>query len=267
MTDRLLTSTEAAAWLGASPTSVKRWADAGLIECVRTVGNHRRFTLDSLERFAQSQGGVTSTTGVSDWLTILLERNVDAVHGQLLLERSTAQSWAEVCDRLGPVLAQVGDAWASGALRIVDEHLATERLSRGLARVVDALPVTPNGPSAMLMTAAGDEHTLGLALAEVVFREAGWQTLWSGRSTPLDDLEDVLVSRRIDALAVSASSYSSREESLAAQLEVLERACDEAGCALILGGHGAWPDRATDARRVSSFRQLARVAQELAEEI
>lgn len=267
MTDRLLTSTEAAAWLGASPTSVKRWADAGLIECVRTVGNHRRFTLDSLERFAQSQGGSASTTGVTEWLTILLEKNIDAVHGQLLLERSTAQSWAEVCDRLGPVLTQVGDSWASGAIRIVDEHLASERLARGLARVVDTLPVSPNGPTAMLMTAAGDEHTLGLALAEVVLREAGWRTLWSGRATPLDELDEVLSGRHVDALAVSASSYSSREAPLAEQLDVLERACHEAGCALILGGSGAWPDRATDARRVNGFRQLARLADEIAEDL
>lgn len=263
MTDRLLTSTEAAAWLGASPTSIKRWADAGLIECVRTVGNHRRFTLDSLERFAQAQGGSASTTGVGEWLTVLLERNVDAVHGQLLLERSTAQSWAEVCDRLGPVLAEIGDSWAAGAIRVVDEHLASERLSRGLARVVDTLPVAPTGPTAMLMTAEGDEHTLGLALAEVVFREAGWRTLWSGRSTPLADLEEVLRARQVDALAVSASAWSAREDDLGAQLDALERACHDAGSALILGGSGAWPDRASDARRVTSFRQLARVVEEL----
>lgn len=263
VTDRLLTSREAAAWLGASPTSVKRWADAGLLECVRTVGNHRRFTRDSLERFAKSQGG-TSVAASGEWLALLLGRNVDAVHGQLLIERSSAASWAEVCDRLGAVLAELGEAWAAGAIRVVDEHLASERLARALARVVDSLPVAPAAPSAMLMTAEGDEHTLGLALAEVVWREAGWRTLWSGRGTPLAELDEVLRALQVNALAVSASTWSSREADLARQLGALERACARAGCALLLGGRGAWPDRASDARRVASFRQLADVALELA---
>ncbi len=266
MTDRLLTSREAAAWLGASPTSVKRWADAGLLECVRTVGNHRRFTPDSLERFAKSQGGSASVAASGEWLALLLERNVEAVHGQLLLERSSAASWAEVCDRLGAVLVELGEAWAAGAIRVIDEHLASERLARGLARVVDSLPVAPTAPSAMLMTAEGDEHTLGLALSELVWREAGWRTLWSGRATPLAELDEVLRALHVDALAVSASTWSSREDDLTRQLGALERACARAGCALLLGGGGAWPDRATDARRVASFRQLARVAHELAAE-
>ncbi|MBX3274140.1 MAG: helix-turn-helix domain-containing protein [Sandaracinaceae bacterium] len=266
MNHRLLTSTEAAEWLKASPTSVKRWADAGLIECVRTVGNHRRFTLESLERFAQTHGATSTDASVGEWLTVLLERNVDAVHGQLLLERSTAPSWAEVCDRLAPVLAEVGEAWAAGRIRVVDEHLASERLARGLARVVDALPVAPRAPVAMLMTVEGDEHTLGLALAEVVLREAGWQTLWSGRATPLDELAATLASRRVDALAVSASSFSCDEAALEPQLRALEAACETAGCALVLGGNGAWPDRATTGRRVTTFRQLGRVVQEILDE-
>jgi len=36
---------------------------------------------------------------------------------------------------------------------------------------------------------------------------------------------------------------------------------------LVLGGQGSWPDRASEARRVSTFRQLARVAREVDEEL
>lgn len=267
MSDRLLTSTEAASWLGASPTSVKRWADAGLIECVRTVGNHRRFTLEALERFSQGRGGPATQTEVGDWLTVLLERNVDAVHGQLLLERSNTSSWAEVCDRLGPVLQEIGERWASGNLQVVDEHLASERLRRALARVVDSFPVSPNAPSAMLMTARGEDHTLGLSMAEVTLREAGWATLWTGRRTPIEELAGTLRQREIELLGVSASSYSTDEAHLAEQMTLLEEACEDAGTALVLGGSGAWPDRASEARRVTTFRQLSRVATEVSEEL
>jgi len=267
VTDRLLTSTEAAAWLGASPTSVKRWADAGLIECVRTVGNHRRFTIDALERFSQGRGGPATQTAVGDWLTVLLERNVDAVHGQLLLERSNTSSWAEVCDRLGPVLVEIGEKWASGDLQVLDEHLASERLRRALARVVDSFPVSPSAPSAMLMTVEGEDHTLGLSMAEVTLREAGFGTLWTGRRTPLDELASTMRQRGVALLGVSASSFSTDEEHLSQQMTLLEEICERAGSVLVLGGSGAWPDRASEARRVMSFRQLARVAQEIDEEL
>lgn len=261
MTDRLLTSTEAAAWLGASPTSVKRWADAGELECVRTVGKHRRFTLESLERFSAQRGGPSVATSVSEWLPLVLERNVDAVHGQLLLERSRSESWADVCDRLAPVLTEIGEAWAAGSLRVIDEHLATERIARALARVVDSIAVAATGPTAMLMTVDGDDHTLGLGLAEVALREAGWRTLWSGRSTPMPEVQEILVQRDISLLAVSASSYSGDEAHMAEQMEALESAAEAAGATLVLGGAGAWPSSAP--RRLRSFRDLGQVAREL----
>ena len=68
------------------------------------------------------------------------------------------------------------------------------------------------------------------------------------------------------ACFLSASSFSTDEEHLATQMSLLEAACAAARSTLILGGSGAWPDRASDARRVTSFRQLLRVAQELAED-
>jgi excisionase family DNA binding protein len=40
MTDELLSSTEAAALLGVSPSSVKRWADEGALACVKTRGSY-----------------------------------------------------------------------------------------------------------------------------------------------------------------------------------------------------------------------------------
>ena len=45
----------------------------------------------------------------------------------------------------------------------------------------DALPVGERGPVCLLACAEGDDHTLGLSLAELCLREAGWATLWAGR--------------------------------------------------------------------------------------
>lgn len=43
--DRLLTPAEAAARFGVNPKTVTRWADAGKLPVVRTLGGHRRYRL------------------------------------------------------------------------------------------------------------------------------------------------------------------------------------------------------------------------------
>jgi excisionase family DNA binding protein len=42
---------EAAAYLGVSIESIRRWTDEDQMECLRSPGNHRRFTREMLERF------------------------------------------------------------------------------------------------------------------------------------------------------------------------------------------------------------------------
>jgi methanogenic corrinoid protein MtbC1 len=55
------------------------------------------------------------------------------------------------------------------------------------------------------MTAAGDDHTLGLSLAELCLREAGWATRWVGRRAPIDQAVDYIGEGHARLVAVSAS--------------------------------------------------------------
>jgi excisionase family DNA binding protein len=49
----LLTPGEVAKLLRVDPKTVTRWARAGLIECIKTPGGHRRFPRVAVERFAR----------------------------------------------------------------------------------------------------------------------------------------------------------------------------------------------------------------------
>ena len=62
--------------------------------------------------------------------------------------------------------------------------MASERLARGLSRCAEALPAGDDAPIALLAAPEGEDHTLGLSLAELVLREAGVATRWTGRQTP-----------------------------------------------------------------------------------
>ena len=50
-----LSVTQAAALLGVSVGTVRRWADDGALQSRRTPGGQRRFSASDLERFAERQ--------------------------------------------------------------------------------------------------------------------------------------------------------------------------------------------------------------------
>ena len=53
MSEELLSTREVSELLGVGTTSIKRWADEGELECVRTPGGHRRFPLRSVVKIRQ----------------------------------------------------------------------------------------------------------------------------------------------------------------------------------------------------------------------
>jgi len=55
---RSLTTQAAAKYLNVGTTSIKRWADEGLLPCEKTAGGHRRFNIAALDRFRTREAGV-----------------------------------------------------------------------------------------------------------------------------------------------------------------------------------------------------------------
>jgi excisionase family DNA binding protein len=240
--DDLVAMHEVARLAGVGPTAVKRWTDDGLLRCVRTAGGHRRFRRDDVDAFLRARGGAVAAPA-EPWVGALLAPgDPRALEAFLLAERARTGAWHRVATRAGEALEALGELWRSGVVTVVEEHLASERLARALARVGEAIPLASDAPRALLACAEEDEHTLGLALVEIVLREAGWATSWVGRRTPIAELRPALASG-VRMLAVSASQASSNALDLRRQAVALGRLCRTAGVALVLGGNGAWPDR------------------------
>jgi excisionase family DNA binding protein len=251
--DEFMTTQEVAHLAGVGATAVKRWTDAGLLACVRTAGLHRRFARSEVERFLGAHPAASEPAGREPWVEALLEGGDSrALEALLLSERARAGAWHRVATLAGKALAEVGRLWSTGAVNVFEEHQASERLSRALARIADGLPLDPEAPRALLTCAEGDDHTLGLSLTELVLREAGWVSIWAGRRTPLAELGPALSRSRARLLAVSASEASSDAATLRAQAEALGRAARAAGAALVLGGNGAWVHRLRDVSPVGN---------------
>lgn len=254
----LLSPAEACALAGIGPTTLKRWADAGVLAHVKTAGGHRRFPRAEIERFLSSQTriGREEPAETNPWIEKLLRGPSHEVEAELLFARSRLGSWHEVAQELGGVLKEVGERWRRDELTILDEHILSERLSRGLARIGEALPSRPGAPRALLACLEGDEHTLGLALVELCLRELGWTTLWAGSRTPLLELRKITSTLQVEMIALSASATSSDPLRLREACEALERDCARHGVALALGGDGSWPESPRSARRFHEFQSF-----------
>lgn len=50
----VFTSSQAARYLGVSLATIRRWADAGHLDCYRTPGAQRRFSREQLDNFVGS---------------------------------------------------------------------------------------------------------------------------------------------------------------------------------------------------------------------
>lgn len=265
MTDSLLSTADAAALAGVGPTAIKRWADSGLLACVRTAGGHRRFPRSAVEALIRGRAGGPAPDAVASACDLLVDgidegRDVEA---RLLEERDARGSWWAVTEYLGDVLVELGDRWARGAITVIEEHVASERLARALARIAASLPVARAAPACLLVAADGDDHTLGLSLVELCLREAGWRTRWAGRGTPTRDVVRLIERGGLAMVALSGSVMSKDRRRLGRQASALAKACSAHAVTLVLGGRGAWPAvraarRFTDLTTFASFARKER---------
>jgi methanogenic corrinoid protein MtbC1 len=194
--------------------------------------------------------------GRGEWIERLLSPDPAlAVDAALLAARSRADGWFDVAEALGGVLEEIGRRWEAGEISVLEEHVASARLARALSRAADALPVRPGAPRVLLATLEGEAHTLGLSLAELCVREAGWATLWSGRDTPVPELERLASRREVSVIALSASVCAEAAH-LTDAAERIADACRAARVALILGGRGPWPHPPPSGRVLRSLGEL-----------
>jgi methylmalonyl-CoA mutase cobalamin-binding subunit len=246
--DDLLTTAEAARIARVGGSSLKRWADQNLLPCVRTAGG-------DLERFLASLGDRHAPSEAS-WADLALHGTMHEIWGEIAAARGRAGAYYPVAEQIGRGLVEIGRRWERGEISVLDEHAASEKLSRALERTAEGLVSVPTAPTALLASAAGDDHTLGLSLVEVVLRETGWNARWAGRNTPTDEVVALVAEGSLELVALSASARSSSPDRLATQLRTLAPACRERGVHLILGGRGAWPRRPEYGVVVSDFETL-----------
>jgi excisionase family DNA binding protein len=290
-----LTTTQAAGIAAVAPSTIKRWADQGLLPFTRTAGGHRRFERGAVERLLgdprtgdTGDAGVVNGSGGSGsaqaaqvsalarpspgaraagalppgdssapgWVRCLVAGRRHEIDGRLLEARSRHESWCAVADELAGALVEMGRQWERGQISIAQEHVASDALTRALGRIGDSFPVRLDGPRCLLACAGEDEHTLGLSLAELCVREAGWTPLWLGRRTPAAEVIRLVERGEVAVVALSAASTMNDAPALRALVDEVGAACKARGVGLLLGGSGRWPARPRHGTWIPSFARF-----------
>jgi DNA-binding transcriptional MerR regulator/methylmalonyl-CoA mutase cobalamin-binding subunit len=124
-----------------------------------------------------------------------------------LLEQAALREglYAFVTETAAPLTVQVGEAWARGELQVYEEHLFSEQLQAVLRGAIARLDGAGSAPKVLLTTLPGEQHGLGLLMAQAVFALEGADCVSLGTQTPVRELADAARAQGAQLVALSAS--------------------------------------------------------------
>jgi excisionase family DNA binding protein len=214
----LWTSTEAADALRVGVSSIKRWTEEGRLEAVKTPGNHRRYTLAELHRFAAERGlpadrlpplaesGLSGRRSPATILAAVMKGDTDAV--RRLVTPGTndlAARAAFLDDVVGDTLRKIGELWVAGKMTVDEEHRATYMIAEGLDRLRPPA-AGQERPLALLACPPEEQHDVPLRMLRLVMEWRGWRTDYAGANVPWSALQHAVRSRKPALVAMSARS-------------------------------------------------------------
>ena len=136
-----------------------------------------------------------------------------------------------------PVMREVGRLWQENRITVADEHLATAITQAAMARLYDQLFAGGAQPGPLLVAACADQerHELGLRMICDVLEMEGWDTVFLGASVPVEDLVQMVVERRPQVVALSAS-ISPHVARVREAIDGIRAAVPQGGPVIVVGG-------------------------------
>ncbi|MGD2054520.1 MAG: MerR family transcriptional regulator [Gammaproteobacteria bacterium] len=104
-----------------------------------------------------------------------------------------------------PLLATVGQLWASGKLQIFQEHFLSEQLIRFLNSEIAKAQKYAAKPRVLLATLPGEEHTLGLLMVAAMLSSHGIIAINLGSEVPMDQIVTATEQFRADITGITFS--------------------------------------------------------------
>lgn len=155
-----------------------------------------------------STGGaaIAHAESLDEFLRLLKAHNVTALREHLaqLLLRLGLQRF--VLEAVAPLTVLVGNACTQGRIEIFEEHLYSEQVQHLLRQALGSFSQPTQTPRVLLTTLPGEEHQLGLLMAQACLTVEGAQCISLGVQTPAGDIAQAARAHRADVVGLSFSS-------------------------------------------------------------
>jgi DNA-binding transcriptional MerR regulator len=166
----------------AAAASVRDLDDAGVAAVLATAGG----------RTPTSRGDGAAEPASGDLVEAFVRAaaDLDTVGEERILdEMSASGSFEQVAERhLVPALNRIGDAWASGAVDVAAEHVASHAILRRLAIAYQAAArPAPERAPILVGLPPGSRHELGALMFSIAALRAGLPILHLGADLPVAD--------------------------------------------------------------------------------
>ncbi len=250
--------------LRASESSVKRWCDSGTIPTVRTVGGHRRITLEGLQKYLRDSGvtlldpqvlGLPTlgycrkleipgnrTPEHSDFRTALAHGDESTCRKIL---RSCVAQFGSRSSAAGELITDamhgLGSAWKCNEIDVYQERRACDISIRLINELRSELPpVRSDAPIAVGGTPAGDPYQLPTSLVELALREVGWNAISLGSNLPLESFRQAAHDQNPKLVWLSVSAIENLPNFIAEQNRLAGQLSDD--ITLLVGGRALTDD-------------------------
>lgn len=225
--------------LQVSESSIKRWCDSDGIPTIRTLGGHRRITIEGLQQFLRESNRTLVNPDVLG-LPSLAPGRTDQIPGEQDPDQSQFRTalasgdiegcWKVLENRIAAGVSRwqaaeslitdamygIGEAWDCNELDVYQERRACAICLKLMARLVNQVPApSSNAPVAIGGAPEGDHYQLPTAMVELALRETGWNAVNLGSNLPLDSFLQATHDYKADLVWISVSTIQEPERFVA----------------------------------------------------
>ncbi len=267
---RYLSSNDVAEILGINISTLKRWTDSGVIECSRTAGGHRKFTMQHVRDYYKNQNVARKNNDLG--LEHLEHKRIyDLINKQDFSElaRKLADASLEsdelsvstiingaymkgikveyICDEIvEPASTMVENALRQGYLSHVETFISRKLITR----IVEGLNQNKpnglfNGKTALCVNFEDNLPDLGVVMSEIVLRHHGYNVLNTGSHADLGNLQAVIEKKKVDLvlfflcdMQCCMATVKDNLEKTEKQTKLIAEMAQKAGVEVIFGGSG-----------------------------
>ena len=227
----LLSTRDVAVLFKVGESTVKRWADEGVLACAKTPGGHRKFLTKDILAFAERHqypmtGALPPPSGQGEGTA--LQRGVQSQNFPLLASLFLEE--VMLADRTGlyefvaylskhripfaqladdiirPAMQGIGDRWQADRLRVDQEHLASQVVLETLLRSgPEFYRKSSNELTAVCTCLEGEFHDIGLQCVAYALEIEGWSVRMLGADVPTESTRILIKNLRPNLVCLSST--------------------------------------------------------------